>query len=32
MLNALVAGVAMTGRDGHRVPGLPHEVVADVFA
>ena len=21
----------MTGRDGHRVPGLPHEVVADVF-
>jgi D-aminopeptidase len=32
VLNALVAGVAMTGRDGHRIPGLPHEVVADVFA
>jgi D-aminopeptidase len=30
--NALVAGEDMTGRDGHRSPGLPRDQVARLFA
>jgi L-aminopeptidase/D-esterase-like protein len=29
--NALVAGEDMTGRDGHRSPGLPRDRVAELF-
>jgi len=29
--NALVAGEDMTGRDGHRCPGLPRDQVAALF-
>ena len=29
--NALVANEDMTGRDGHRVPGLPRDRVAELF-
>ncbi|MEU3453417.1 hypothetical protein ABZ671_07415 [Micromonospora sp. NPDC006766] len=31
VVNALVAGRDMTGRDGHRVPGLPHARVAELL-
>ena len=31
VLNALVAGQDMTGRDGHRSPGLPRDQVAQLF-
>jgi D-aminopeptidase len=31
VLNALVAGTEMVGRDGHRVPALPHDAVARAF-
>jgi len=31
VLNALVAGVETVGRDGHRVPGLPHDAVREAF-
>lgn len=32
VLNALVAGRTMTGRDGHRSPGLPVDRVTELFA
>ncbi|MEU5942233.1 P1 family peptidase [Micromonospora sp. NPDC047548] len=31
VVNALVAGRGMTGRDGHHVPGLPHARVAELL-
>lgn len=31
VLNALVAARSMTGRDGHRSPGFPHERVAELL-
>ncbi|MFE9654258.1 P1 family peptidase [Micromonospora sp. NPDC006431] len=31
VVNALVAGTDMTGRDGHFVPGLPHRRVAELL-
>jgi D-aminopeptidase len=32
ILNALVAAKTMTGRDGHRVYGLPHDEVRDIVS
>jgi L-aminopeptidase/D-esterase-like protein len=31
-VNALVANVEMTGRDGHRSPALPRDRVAALFS
>jgi D-aminopeptidase len=31
VVNAMVANAGMTGRDGHRTPALPHDVVASIF-
>ena len=31
IVNALVAGRAMTGHEGHRVTGLPQEKVRDIL-
>ena len=32
VVNALVAGATMVGRDGHRSPGFPAQRVAAMFA